>query len=528
MYRVIVVDDDVAVLEFLEKLIPWQEIGFELTGAFTNAFDAIDHCGTAIPDLIVTDIGMPEMDGLELIRKLRSEAQATQFVILSCHDEFHYAQQAVKLGVQDYILKETLSVESIMGIAEQTKSKIDDSLRHRHEMEKLTDQAQKSKAVRKEKWFRNLMLNPVTEDGSMMEQLREYGLNPNLGHYIPVLWRIHSFNAAINRYEKEDIVKFIVENAAEELLCEEPDVVFFSYSAQEFCLIYAFKKDLASNPYDKLVRVSRMLQQAFSKYLKLEFSAIVGETAANGAEIRRQLPDLLSNADQFFYFDEPKIVRSKEIPPITNQEDLFMHYFEYSERLNRLLLEENRNVEQVVDSFIQFIKSRRFQPSNVKQMVWKLALDMQLKLIFSQEYAKEKAQQSIERMLNVNEIRNWLLQFMKEAVLRAEQISKKSKKTEIVDAQKYVMLHLDRKITLEEVADRLHLNPSYFSRLFKKETGENFIEFVTRMKMEKAKALIGESGNTVEKVAWMLGYDNKSYFIKVFKQHFGASPSQFA
>jgi len=527
MYQVILVDDDVAVLEFLKKLIPWNDIGFELTGVFTNALDAVKHCDVALPDLIITDIGMPEMDGLEFIRKLQSEASEMRFVILSCHDEFHYAQQAVKLGVQEYILKETLSVDLIMGIAERMKRKIDEDRRQKHKIEKLNDQAMKNKSVWKEKWLRNLLSNPVIEDGSLMEQLREYGFNLNLGHYIPVLWRIHSFHAAIIRYEKDEIVKFIVENAAEELLFDEPDVMFFSYSAQEFCLLYAFKKDLTSNPFDKLVQVSRMLQEAFSKFLKLEFSVIVGEMVTTGADIKRQLPELLSAADQFFYSEEPVILKSKNIQAQKSGEDIFVYYFEYAERLNHLLIDENGNIAQVIDSFIQFIISKRFQPSHVKQLVWKLALDMQLKLKFSQEYDKEKVQQAIGQMMNISEIRNWLLQFMKEAVLQAEQISKKSKKTEIIDAQKYVQLHLNRKITLEEVADYLHLNPSYFSRLYKKETNENFIEFVTRMKMEKAKVLISDSDKTVEKVALMLGYDNKSYFIKLFKQHYGASPSQF-
>lgn len=527
MYQVIAVDDDVAVLDFLEKLIPWNEVGFELAGVFTNALDAIQHCENSLPDLIITDIGMPVMDGLQFIQKLQSEATEVRLVILSCHDEFQFAQQAVKLGVQDYILKETLSVEGICGIAERVKRKIDDDRRQKLEVQRLTNQAIKSKAVRKEKWLQSLLTNSLRENGSLLEQLQEYGLNPNLGHFIPVLWRIHCFQAAIYRYEKEDIVKFIVENAAEELLCDEPDVLFFSYSAQEFCLLYAFKKELISNPYDKLVRVSQMLQMAFSKFLKLEFSVIVGEMTANGADIQRQLPELLAAADQFFYSEGPMIVKSRELRTQMSAEDLFTYYYEYAERLNQLLLEENGDVDRVIDTFIQFIINRRFPPSNVKQMVWKLALDMELKLKFSLEYDKEKVQQAIGQMMNVSEIRNWLIRFMNDAIVLVERIAKESKKAEIIDAQKYVKLHLNRKITLEEVADNLHLNPSYFSRLYKKETGENFIEFVIRMKMEKAKVLIGESDKTVEKIALMLGYDNKSYFIKLFKQHFGVPPSRF-
>ncbi|WEK55053.1 MAG: response regulator [Candidatus Cohnella colombiensis] len=527
MYRAIVVDDDVAVLEFLERLIPWNEMGFELPSVYTNALDAIKEGDEAYPDLVITDIGMPEMNGLTFIRKLKADSPDTRYVILSCHDEFQYAQQAVQLGVQEYILKETLNVDNIVSIVKRVKHLLDHDHDQRQEVKRLHDQAKDTRSVRKEKWLRSLLSDPLGDDQSLLKQLQEYGLNPKLGHFIPVLWRMHSFQSAMFRYKKEDIVKFIVENAAEELLNDEPDVLFFSYSAQEFCLFYAFKKDLTTNPYDKLVRVSQMLQKAFSKYLKLEFSVIVGEMATHRAALKQHLSDLLIMADQFFYSDVPVIVKARELNIERTEEDLFLHYSDYAERFNRLLIDENRGIVEAVDSFIQFIKSNRFQTSTVKQFIWKLVLDMQLKLKFSIEYDKEKVQQTIGQMININEIRAWLIQFMNDAVVKAEKISKNSKKTEIIDAQKYVQIHLDRKITLEEVADLLHLNPSYFSRLYKKETGENFIEFVTRLKMEKAKELIVDSDRTVEKVALMLGYDNKSYFVKLFKQHFGVSPSRF-
>jgi two-component system response regulator YesN len=97
-------------------------------------------------------------------------------------------------------------------------------------------------------------------------------------------------------------------------------------------------------------------------------------------------------------------------------------------------------------------------------------------------------------------------------------------RSEMVAACQYVSLNLDKRITLEEVAELLHLNASYFSRLFKKETGETFIEYITRMKVERAKELLDQTGFSVGKICEMLGYDNQSYFIKIFKAHTGMTP----
>uniref|UniRef100_A0A942SWX8 Helix-turn-helix transcriptional regulator n=2 Tax=Neobacillus citreus TaxID=2833578 RepID=A0A942SWX8_9BACI len=98
---------------------------------------------------------------------------------------------------------------------------------------------------------------------------------------------------------------------------------------------------------------------------------------------------------------------------------------------------------------------------------------------------------------------------------------------DVLKAQKYVQTHLSEKISLKEVADHLHLNASYFSRMFKKEMGEGFIEYVTRMKMEKAIELLDHSVKSVEQIAFELGFESKSYFLKTFKNNYGFSPKSY-
>ena len=528
MYKAILVDDDVAVLEFLKKLIPWQRLGFELAGEYTDALDAIRTWEGRYPELIVTDIGMPGLDGLSFIRRVQSEEAGSRFVILSCHDEFHYAQQAVQLGVQDYLLKETLTPGGISDIAARVKAGLDEDRRLKTEVDRLQSQANRSQSADKEKWLRDLLASPYADDSTVLSRLGEYGLSAEPGHFLPVLFRAHRYRDALGRYRQEEAVKFIVENAAEELLGEERDVLFLGFSGQSFFLLHAFRKDLARNPYDEAAAVADRLRQAFARVLKLEYSVVIGEEACGGASIKRRLAELAEAGERLFYSDGAVVAKTAERLGEFNREDPFVYHFEYAERFNRLLLEATGDTGPAADAFAAFLAEKRFQPSNVKQLVWKLTLDMLLKLKLGMAYDKEKVQQDIGQITHIGELRDWLADFLREAVGEAERIAKKSKKTEIVDAQNYVRLHLGRKITLEEAAEHLHLNPSYFSRLFKKETGENFIEFVNRSKMEKAKELLGGgSGKTVEETAIALGYDNKSYFVKLFKQHFGSSPGRF-
>ncbi|TVY09470.1 response regulator [Paenibacillus cremeus] len=528
MHRVLLIDDDVAVVQFLGKMICWEEHGLQLSGTCTNAYDALEHCRESMPDLIVTDIGMPGMDGIELIKAVKELSPRPRFVILSCHDEFRYAQQAVQMGVEDYILKETLEPQSMVELLTRIKEKMNKEDEFHSEVQKLHLQAYNSKASLKEKWLRDLLATPVSGNPSWMRQLEGFGFQPLLPMFIPVVCRLHCLREALSRYEKKDTVKFIVENAVEELLKNEPDVLLFSYSSKEFCFLFNCRKELKMNPYERIADVCRNVQQKLSQVLKLPVSMLLGEMAPDLPSMKRQVAQLLKEAEWLFYAWEPKVVKLSElVRTVGATEEPLVYYYEYADRLHRFILEGNSDASTAVRPFIGFISERRFSPKAVKQFVFKLVLDMMLKLKFNPQYTNEKLQRDLDQLTSITELERWLVGFVRDAVTLMEQISQQSKKVEIVEAQKYVRLHVDHKITLEEVADHLHLNPSYFSRLFKKETGETFIEYVTRVKMEEAKELLNGSDKTLETISRMLGYENKGYFVKVFKQYYGVIPSQF-
>ncbi|GAA3403506.1 response regulator [Paenibacillus hodogayensis] len=526
MYKALIVDDDVAVLAFLTKMISWEQYGYRLIGACSNAHDALEMSKEQMPDLIITDIGMPGMDGIEFIKALQQIDEHPRFVILSCHDDFKFAQQAVQLGVQDYILKETLQIELVQGILERLYRRLEEDSRLHKKVEKLHYQAVKSKSVWKEQWLRDFLTTPLADKAKWREQLAEYGLNPDMSHMIPVACSVFRFQDALTRYQNEDMVKFIICNALEELLQQEPNAISFSYSPKQFCFLFACRKDLATKPDEWAEQICKQVQRTLSKVLKIQVSFFIGEIEQDFTAIKQQLLGLLHADDQAFYSAEPQIFKSGQFRLLNNPEDWMPFYSGYTEQVHHLIVEGNKDVQPVVDAFVQFVAARRIQPIMVKHFLFKLMLDIQMKLTFSHQYNNEKMQGQLEEMDNIGQLREWMIRFFERAVSLMDQISTKSKKAEIIDAQKYVLLHLDQKITLVEVAERLFLNASYFSRLFKKETGENFIEYVNRMKMERAKELLQESNRTIEDIALALGYDNKGYFVKLFKNHYGVPPSR--
>ena len=161
----------------------------------------------------------------------------------------------------------------------------------------------------------------------------------------------------------------------------------------------------------------------------------------------------------------------------------------------------------------------------VKEWLLKMILDVRMRLKSLQHYqstfSSELLHHDVHELSSIREMELWLKDYLQQAIQWAGQVYRESHNREILECQRFVYNHLHMKISLEDAAAHLHLHPSYLSRLFKRETGENFIEYVTRMKMEKAKELLEITDKSVEQISDMLGYENKNYFGKLFKAHTG-------
>jgi len=238
---------------------------------------------------------------------------------------------------------------------------------------------------------------------------------------------------------------------------------------------------------------------------------------------------LLNNQQQEFYM-LPRAVDSLK-GTVKNTKELFAKYDEAANEMRIIVL--NKNVEQMsefIHKWTEYIMENQFSPKVVKDWFWKLLLDLNVKLqalqYFSGEYSFESKHQEIFLIEYMYQLKDWLKQYF-ERMFHYHEANHQTKRKEIIEAFKFVAMNLERKITLDEISSFLFLNPSYFSRLFKKEVGETFVEYVTRMKINRAKELLEQTDEAVGKICERLGYDNQSYFIKIFKTYAGTTPIEY-
>ncbi|HEY0826911.1 MAG TPA: response regulator [Bacilli bacterium] len=528
MIKVIIADDHYPVLEFLYKAIPWEQLGLEVIAQCSDGREVLEHCGNEVPDILITDIGMPRMNGLELIKSIKAINPDIQVVILSCHDEFQYAQNALKEGVKEYILKESLQPEELTKVLRQLSESIRANAVVKQKNDHLTHVLDQNTASIKNEFIRNLISNPIINEHKWLSELQQFGIHDVTQPIMPVLIYPNRYLEQKERFKGEELFSYAFDNVVNEII-DKPGVgVSFRHSSKQTFLLFSFVKSLKINPYEIIRGHLVVLLRSFER-IGITVSAVTYEPAANPFEMKKSMMTLAFANDQRFYASIGSIY--KWIPFKTSEADLFAYYEKAIDELRQLIPLESLDYGIVIKEWMQFLRDERFQADSVRSWILKLMMDIELKYNSLQHFHDRHAigplHHYIAQMDTIHEIEQFILTFIRDKILLAGEIKQNSQRLEIHEAKKYVTARLHEKIGMEEVAQILNLNPSYFSRFFKSETGETFTEYVTRVKMEKAKEKLNQSGSTVEQIAESLGYDNTSYFIKLFKAYSGYSPKEY-
>ncbi|QYR22888.1 response regulator [Paenibacillus sp. sptzw28] len=528
MIKVLLADDHYPVLEFLAQSVAWKELGMEVVALCSDGEEALAQCKAHHPDILITDIGMPRMDGLALTEALRDEGGDVEVIILSCLDEFQYAQRAVKLGVQDYLLKESLQPEELTEVLRRLTDRIKTRHGVRLKNDELIRVLDRNTPSIKAEFIRNTISNPIINEHKWLSELREFGIEAVTQPVMPVLLYPNRYLELKERFRTEELFSYAVDNVITEMIDKPGAGASFRYSTKQTFLLFPFVKSLKVNPYEGIRANLNALFKTFQR-LGITMSAMTCEPASNLSELKMNLMTLASAFDQRFYASEESIY--KWIPFQTSKTNIFFHYQKALDDFRQLIALESGDYQLVVKEWMQLLRDERFPVDSVRAWVLKLMMDIELKLSslshFHDRQTVKPLYDSLTHVESLSEIERFLNEFLQEKIRHAGTIKHVSQRQEIYEAKKYVSARLHEKISMEDAAQILHMNPSHFSRIFKQETGETFIEYVTRVKMERAKESLDRTDKTVEQISESLGYDNTSYFIKLFKAFSGYSPKDY-
>ncbi|WP_139993214.1 response regulator transcription factor [Paenibacillus paridis] len=526
MLTAILVDDDYPVVRYLSQTVLWDDLNIKLIGCYSNGLEAWESACQSPPDIILTDIGMPKMNGLEMLEKFCEINPKGRAVVLSCHNEFKYAQQALKLNVKDYILKESLDVEQLQHIL---KNIVADLQLENKTATDIVLYKQKNQSAVKEKFLKDTLFQSYWTKEAWMEQARTNGIALDAKSYIPLVIMIDRMSTvASNRRLNDYTIAFSVENVLQDLL-DASRWLTFRFSNKQLVILYC------SNNGDKerqtIYYAMREAIAAIQKYLKISVSCIQGREASGPKEIQEILLPMLNEPEHSFYLRESTVHSFERLP--FSRGDMYTDYASLFSSINQsIALNEPDVLRSTIIGWANGVRANRFHPSDVKELVLQLLMDLQMKTKVTLQYhpflSGEKLYDAVNAIETLDHLEEWMIQHLNELSRRLSLYAISSKRTEVIKAQQFVVSHVTEKLTLEDMANHLNLNSSYFSRLFKKETNQNFIEYVNMVKLQKAKELLQQSSKSVEEISDYLGYANKSYFIKLFKREMGMRPSEYS
>lgn len=499
--KVLIVDDELLIRQGIKHYLHWEQEGFEIVGEAANGKEALSLIESVKPHIVVTDIVMPIMDGEELARIIRSEHPEIQVIILSSFGEFDYVRSTFQQGVTDYILKPKLEGTVLLKALQNAAERIPYfQLSRQYEEKELSA----SSLVRS--WMAGD--TPDLTEGTL-RHIFPYPAFLIVNAY--TRRRTGKSTEARNMLERAGIKKW-------------PDSLFVPLLSDQHGEGY-----LINTSFDQEMSVHERIKQLSAQTNGLVWA--VSELFQNPAHLKQLYEQQAAAVKRYsFYFPEQSFFHAASQPSAEQESQPFqlaaftdmLKRSQIEEAVESLLLHVNvlaQKHENEVPEFKRFLSNIIF---NVTLLLGDLGYE-------NAKFNKEKYAYfaAIEEALSADEAIRKLTEFaadMKETV--SEQTAK-TPDSGIKKIMEYIDRHYDQPLTLTEVAGHFHFNPSYFSTYFSTHSGESYNEYVTKIRIEKAVALLGQHHISISEISGKVGYGDHSYFCKVFKKLKGMSPSSY-
>ncbi len=533
MLTVMLVDDEVNVIEGLKVSVEWEKHGFRIIGTAYNGEEGFAKAMEYKPDLIITDITMNKMNGIELAEKIREKQPEVSIIFLTCHKDFNFARKAVNLNIDEYLIKDTMTREEIYAALAKIKVGIEERQKKKKAKE-LTIELNRNRCQLSEILINELLKKELVDIHSFERRLNIYNYNLSKQKYILSLLTIDRYIDLLksNTFNKEEeLIQFAVINVVEEILKKYDIGEVFPKSENSYVIIFNYNPNLKISMDEKIAVVLKEIQSCVKEVLKTTCTIYIGRQLSSMHELKSAYEDILKLKNNRFYMQDGLVLYySKSEAKFSN---IDFHY------VNDLLKEfdhhlENRNIELL--THLEYLFFEKVKKENIFAVDVKLVIErfvnslkkyLQKNVFMYQPVLPDSYLDQLSYMDSVHELNETFHSFLKSVL---EILNKNAAFTCTPEMKKiihYVTENLQEEISLDTIAAYVNMNSSYFSRYFKSKTGGNFVDFLTNMRMDKAKELLSDTDLSIEEISIMVGHVNKAYFTKVFKKVTGSNPGEF-
>lgn len=519
MYKIMIIDDDIPMLKYLRTIVDWNELGLELVYESSSSVQALEVLEEMKPHMILTDIGLPQMDGIELATKVREHDPLTRVIFLTCHEDFHYAKKAVRLKADDYLIKDEL-----------TPKQLEDSLlKAISQIEKQTQTEEgfyKENVIRNIEFLKETFIHDLTREVST-QLLDEYIAKLNMS------WKDPHFKIAlgylpqkqgdhVNNYHED--IKEIYDALLEYFKVDDQITVFVNEG--HVAIFMNYQQSIKFEAQSYLNEHLEMAIKYCDNTCNESVSFITTKQYFSLDELGKSYQQLIDDKHHYFYHDPHglQVVDVEEAYtsiPLGNLLALKKDH----------LLEAVKNsdpvtIKRLVNEIEENIRQNNIEPKDVLKGFIKFMLLFKVGSNYFDD--DELFTKQVQRCWSMSEAVDVFKATLIKLAMENQPLRPTSNEAKkIYEIDDYIANNLTKNIRAVDMAKHLYFNPSYFSRYFKRLTGDTFTDHVHRYKMKAACRYLLNSNEPIENIGLKVGFQERTYFSKVFKKYIGETPSQY-
>jgi len=534
MYKILLVDDEILVRDAIRENIDWGKLDCELIGDCENGKQAVEFVKTHEVDIVLTDILMPYMDGMELSHFLHDNYPDILIVIFSGFGEFEYAKKAIQYNVSEYMLKPVTAME-LTKVIENMKEKLDSRKKEQRKMESLTQVSQdyhKNANVIRSKALDCLV--KCTRDVQVsLDELERMGITFQAASYRVAVFDIDTYSDMyqmdMDKQQESALMAFVLFNVGDEIVVQEKAGVVYQEGNNRVCIIFAGNrtKEFSENIH----RICHEIQKKVKEVIGLETSIGIGSWVRSPYELIYSYR-LAAKAIDYRYLLGGNLLFDMEEKKTDNSIFLINDLETLTEAIksgDRRLMEET--LGQIETEIKSALVEKSYACIYLQQVIRAIgntcqSLSEEPEKIIAQREALLKA---VTEQRMFSQAAALVEKYAQEVFDELQELNSSSGQRQGMLAMDYIQKnYMDPGLSLNSICSYLNISTSYFSTIFKEMTGETFIEVLTRVRMEKAKELLENTTMKNYEIAEKVGFSDPHYFGISFKKITGKTPTEYA
>ncbi|NPV43657.1 MAG: response regulator [Firmicutes bacterium] len=534
MYKIVVADDEQLERQVIKAILEnGEEFDVKIVGEACDGENAIKLTEKLNPDIIFMDIKMPDIDGLESTKIIKDKFPHVKIIMLTAFDEFSYAQEALKLGALDYLLKPARP-HQIINVLKKAIKEIEMEKKRRQKESELKERLKMVMPYIEISFVLDLVFGNIDDLQEIKERLTFLGMNS-----IPcvvMLVNIDNFSKA-TYYQSEINKQFLkkdVLSSIRSVIDEYNSLMAVPLGGDNIIILYSSTKDKGKGEIkNSVVELGEKIRKEIEKNTPVTVTVGIGGYYNDPRELYNSYQEAINSQRHSFFIGGNQVIHIDDVRDF-EKTGITYPYKKEKELVEKVKMGDGKGASRILKEFLElwFEGEEKGHPFMIKTRMLELLVMLTRGAVEGGADFKELSEfnyKNTRELIDIksrDELKSWVEIILTKLVEMVNNNRDSFKQKTINKSLNYIRENY-RDITLGKVSSFVHLSPYYLSRLFKNEVGCTFIEYVTNLRLEQAKKMLKSTSDSIVDIARKIGYSEPGYFSKVFKKKFGISPNEY-